>query len=220
MRTNGTSLADLKLSLGELEIDYNIDKSPDILIEPFKEILENSIDITCDVDQYAKVYICGYAAHTVCKKIRCDLCKSFVRKAKGEFLPNNEYFNELQRGGLSIPQENLEYIFQNMCSIFETIINSSKCSTFLTSENQKDILVILTHHSVQEYDWFSDFNYVCQCGQNLIVVFDMLCSIFSNILLNNYVKNTNSRKLEASKRKTDTDDKDRHKIRKLKSLQK
>lgn len=150
------------------------------------------------------VHICGYAAHAICKKLKCDLCKTFIRKAKGSTTPDNQYFNNLQRGGLSEAQENVDYLFVHMCSIFETIVNNSEYSCkFLASENQKDILVTLTTQSVQDELWFDDFNYLCQCGQNLLKIFSNLCSIFANILLNNYVKKINNKHLEITKRKAD-----------------
>lgn len=154
------------------------------------------------------------------KKLKCDLCKTFIRKGKGSSIPDNQYFNNLQRGGLSEAQENVDYLFVHMCSIFETIINHSEYSNkFLASENQKDILVSLTSESVRDELWFDDFKYLCQCGQNLLKIFSNLCSIFANILLNNYVKKVNNKHLETMKRKATSSTENKNKTRKLKSLQ-
>lgn len=205
-------------SQGNSSESFTIENDPSI---PFQEILGNFDSFALDIDESAKLYICGYAAHSVCKKIKCDLCMSFIRKSKGTYT-EDEYFNFLQRGGLSVPQEILQFLFVHMCSIFENIVNHSKYSAmFLTSENQKVILINLTSLSVQNDFWFDDFNHFCDCGQNMTAIFNMLCSIFSNILLNNYVKNVNSAKLESSKRKKEGEKVDnKNKIRKLKSLQK
>lgn len=214
-----SSLADIRSAIEVSEVENIV--SIETLIEPFQDILGNLAYFNCDLDQSVKMYICGYAAHAVCKKLQCDLCKTFIRKGKGSTIPGNQYFNNLQRGGLSEAQENVDYLFVHMCSIFETIINHSEYSyKFLASENQKDILVSLTSESVRDELWFDDFKYLCQCGQNLLKIFSNLCSIFANILLNNYVKKINNKHLETTKRKATSSTENKNKTRKLKSLQK
>lgn len=44
------------------------------------------------VDESANIYISGYAAHKISKKLSCDMCISLVTESKGNFV-QNEYFD-------------------------------------------------------------------------------------------------------------------------------
>lgn len=166
------------------------------------------------------MYVCGYAAHAVSRKLNCNICISLVCHGKGE-KADNEYFDHLQRGGLSIPTDNMQYLFFHMCSIFEAIINNNKYeSRFKTSQKQKHILMKLTTESIRFDFWFNDFNCVCICGQNCCAILNMVLSIYANIILNNYVKNINNQALQSKKRNDPNLNTDKNKKRKLLSLSK
>lgn len=163
-------------------------------IKEFVHIFDNYAYLQNDVvDECATIYVCGYVAHSVSKKLCCSECVSFVTKTKGSYA-GNKYFDFLQRSGLSIATERISYIFVHMLSIFEYIINDEHLENlFLKSGNQKHILCKLTFYSVKDDFYFEDFLSMCHiCNRDLKTIFGFVCSIFANIMLNNYVKNKNN----------------------------
>lgn len=174
----------------------DIDKFIDILNTPY---LNES-----HIDQGIKIYICGYASHSIAKKLNCEFCKSFLVEDKGSCI-ENEYFDNLQRGGLSIPTNYVEIIFFHMFSIFDSIINNSSLEVeFLRSTNQKCILCKLTLQSIKSDFVYVEFLQNCLCGRDYTSMLYKLLSIFANVLLNDYVKQCNNTRIDnvASKKKT------------------
>lgn len=120
------------------------------------------------------------------------MCISLVTESKGNFV-QNEYFDYLQRGGLSVPTDIVKWVLFHFDEIFEKIINDSATENdFLNLSNQKAILCDLALLSIKQDNSLHDFLSVCFCGKKYEDILIMLCSIFSNILLNNYVKTKNN----------------------------
>ena len=115
-----------------------------------------------------------------------------VVESKGT-VTENEYFNNLQRGGLSIPTDVVKSVMFHMCAIFEKIINEPTTEyDFLKTNNQKIILCDLTFTSIKHDETLKDFFSQCVCGNEYENILKVLHSIFSNVLLNDFVKKKNS----------------------------
>jgi THAP domain/Transposase protein len=158
----------------------------------FSIILTTDYLNQCELDESAQIYISGYASHKISRKLKCNICISLVTESKGNFT-NNDYFNYLQRGGLSIPTDIVKNVLFHMCAIFEKIINDNSLeSDFLKLHNQKTILCNLTISSTSIDESLQEFYCSCVCGKENKNILMMLCSIFSNVLLNDYIKKKNN----------------------------
>ena len=163
-----------------------------------------------EIDKSVQIYIAGYAAHKIVKKYNnCNICASFLVESKGNPI-DDEYFDCLQRGGLKVPTEMVKDILFHMCAIFEKIINDPATeSDFLKMTNQKAILCDLTSLSTRQHEGFNDLCSQCICGNENKNMFIMMCSIFSNILLNNYVKKRNNKNATEKSEKAESKNKKR-----------
>ena len=56
------------------------------------------------VDDSIKIYISSYGSHSVAKKLNCNICRLLIVEDKGKTV-GDVYFDHLQRGGHSIPTE-------------------------------------------------------------------------------------------------------------------
>ncbi|CAG9762615.1 unnamed protein product [Ceutorhynchus assimilis] len=92
----------------------------EIDISDFNFILNTDYLVKYELDESVKTYICGYAAHSLQKKIKCTTCLSLVIKSKGEII-EDDYFNHLQRGGLCIASDEIGYIYYHISAIFNFI---------------------------------------------------------------------------------------------------
>lgn len=56
-------------------------------------------------DEHVQSYVCGYAAHSIRKRIQCVACQNMVVSNKG--VDSNEtYFDSMERGGLYLATKN------------------------------------------------------------------------------------------------------------------
>jgi len=199
------TLNDIKLQfsmLSESDIQESCDMD-EVLLQKFIFILKTDYLKVSLIDESSKIYITGYASHVISKKLNgCQNCISLITVAKGQ-KTSNEYFDNLQRNGLSIATDRVGYIFFHMTSILQFIMqNKDIDKLFIQSNQQKKILCILTTKSVQSDFYYFDFLQTClNCRQNQISLFNKICSVFSNILLNNYVKIKNNTIFELQKKK-------------------
>lgn len=174
----------------ESDLDWDIPSNTES--DKFSYILETEYLNEYQIDESAQIYISGYASFKSSKKLKCNICISLITESKGAYT-ENEYFNYLQRGGLSVPTDIVKNVLFHMCAIFEKIINDTSIEyDFLRIYNQKDILCHLTLCSVFEDISLKDFYSQCVCGKEYKKILVMLCSIFSNVLLNDYIKKKNN----------------------------
>ena len=94
------------------------------------------------------VYVAGFVASKVMSKLNCSNCKKFCYQEKNIISAEidsslNEYFNNLNRGGLTYPSSILLHTFQASHSIFNTCISSNLEEEFLNLINQKTVLLDL-----------------------------------------------------------------------------
>lgn len=155
---------------------------------PFESLFESSYLETVKIDDSANLYAAGYASHAVAKKISCTLCKDAILDAKGS-LVGDEYFDFLQRGGLSVPTGQVKALLFHMCAILQQILRvPSLSSMFFKVKNQKGLLSALTLQSVHADSFSIDLDRECSCGSSNFLLFSNICHRFANIALNNYTK--------------------------------
>ena len=154
---------------------------------PSSDYLEN-----CKIDKSAQIYACGYGSHSISKKLNCQVCKSLIVLEKGTQI-DDTYFDHLQRGGLSVPTDEVCEFFYHMSAIFQDILsNDSVKLQFFKQNNQKDILSYVTINCLESNNFLSRFDYECFCGRYVKSLFYLISSPFTNIILNNYVKSVNN----------------------------
>ena len=94
------------------------------------------------------VYVAGFIASKAMSKLNCSICKKILSPGKNIINAEidsslNEYFNNLNRGGLTYPSSILLHTFQASYSIFNTCISSNLEEKFLNLKNQKVVLLDL-----------------------------------------------------------------------------
>lgn len=167
-------------------------KQTHIDISDFSFIFNSEYLAKYEVDESVRLYICGYAAHSFQKKVKCLSCRSLVIKSKGDIV-DDDYFNFLQRGGLCIATDEVGYIYYHISAIFNYIqINKDVEQLFFSKSNHKNVLASLGLESLELEEFLISFNQACQCGTSFHAIYYTVSLIFSNIILNNFVKNKNS----------------------------
>lgn len=157
----------------------------------YTNVLNSDYLANVELDDISNNYVCGYAAHSICKKISCSDCQFVFIKEKGIKI-HETYFDYMQRGGLVQPTQVVQQQFFHMCAIFQEIIRNGEMKTkFFCETSQRKILHCLTLNSVQQENFYIDTNRVCNCGQTNINIFKMLLFPMANIILLNYCKEVN-----------------------------
>nr|CAI5862419.1 unnamed protein product [Callosobruchus analis] len=143
------------------------------------------------VDEAVQAYICGYVGYSLVKKITCKKCSELLVKSKGIML-ELDYFNYLQRGGLSIATDGIGYIYHHVCAIFTYITNNESIQNMLFNQsNHQNILATITVASL-ESNVFINFTEICECGTPSNKIYTAVIMVICNILLNNFTKNKNN----------------------------
>lgn len=167
-------------------------KKPTIDISDFSFILDSDYLQKYEVDESVQLYVCGYAAHSLQKKLKCSMCKLLVIKSKGDIV-DDDYFKHLQRGGLCIATDEVGYIYYHISAIFNFIQAAKNTEQlFFNKSDHKNLLATLSLKSLEPEGFFINFNEVCECGASFHSIYYAVALIFANIILNNYVKNKNS----------------------------
>jgi hypothetical protein len=155
---------------------------------PFKGIFDISYLSECEIDASSLLYICGYAVHLFCNKTVCCNCLQLAQESKGESI-SDDYIDELQKGGLCLPTDVVIIAFFHMASLLYYVVNSDMKEMYFQCKNQKSVLINLTYFSLEHHGFFNELEVECySCGGTIKDIFKILCSTFSNILLNNYTK--------------------------------
>lgn len=184
------SIAELK-ELSKVDVN-DADTGETIDCSEFLPIFETDYLASVESDNSANIYVAGYAAHSVSKKIKCTLCKQVVVKEKGAAI-NDPYFDYLQRGGLSVPEDQIMYILYHMISLFQYIVRDSVYKTlFLKKVNNKQVLINLTFLSISNEICDIDLSKICECGLSNEKIYKKIGSPLANVVINNFIKNQNS----------------------------
>jgi hypothetical protein len=159
------------------------------------------------LDESVKAYICGYAAHSIQKKIKCVNCKNLAVESKGTLF-GDVYCDYLQKGGLCAGTDEIGYIYFHLCAIFTYITKNIEIEKqFLSKNNHQKVLTTLAISSIKSDNLYVDFSVICECGTPSEKIYVLAALIMSNIVLNNYSKNKNNdcqREKRSTKRKLTT----------------
>lgn len=147
--------------------------------------------LNIQIDNAVLIYIAGYAAHKICSKQQCQQCKTILRENKGCAI-NDEYFDYLQQGGLSVPIDIVLNICKHVIVLMSCLVSEKYEMKFLQQISQKAVLKILTRKSITGDQFLNEFlEETCDCGKKYQEFADDVINITCNILLNNYSKQKN-----------------------------
>lgn len=191
----GSAFKDFKSAM----MDYDVKDCVNISEFAFifgTEYLENY-----QFDEGVQLYICGYVAHCIRKRIKCDDCLSLVVNSVGND-SENDYFNYSQRGGLCISTDEVKYVYYHLCAILDYIISDKSIEvSFLSKTNHQHLLTSLTIASLESDNFAINFNEKCHCGKRLRDIFYSIARTITNITLNNYTKSKNNIQNTAGKKR-------------------
>lgn len=171
--------------------------------DEFQSILtSNYLEVeNCDIDEPSQMYICGYAVHSLTKKIKCIHCISTVKESKGDCI-GDSYFDYLQRGGLLLPTNSVKFICFHLYALFNFIINNANLKTRLFKlDDPRRMLASLTILSLKSDTFDIEIDGYCEAGHLLKPLYSNICKTVSNIILNNFTKNVNSTHAEKNTNK-------------------
>nr|CAI5860095.1 unnamed protein product [Callosobruchus analis] len=140
-----------QLDLKEIRNSFTVEGSHTALVDisKFLFILETDYFTAYHVDEAVQAYICGYVGYSLVKKITCKKCSELLIKSKGIML-ELDYFNYLQRGGLSIATDEIGYIYHHVCAIFTYITNNESIQNmFFNQSNHQNILATIIKYTQQ-----------------------------------------------------------------------
>ena len=172
----------------ECELSENLPVSNFDFPDIFENLNSSNIDSN---DANVLVYIAGYVAHAVNKKVKCQYCSFYLHQDRDLNFEisesSSEYLNLLDRGGLKMPTCDLSTICTNTFLLFSNIISMHE-NEFCHCVNQKNALVNCSfkYHS----EMYKDES--CICKRPLMKLVLLSIKVMSNILLNNYTKIQNN----------------------------
>lgn len=144
------------------------------------------------MDHSRLTYVSGYGLFHTLKNIKCALCS----EASQQLVSKDEYFNELNRGGITVPTNTIIEVGRHMFCVFNKIISQKDLEDeFLKVGDQKSILISLFKLSILgDHSLFSKFSNRCLYGENLMrTSWLKLLFIFVNIVLNNHTSLLNDK---------------------------
>lgn len=166
----------------------------------FLEILEGNYLVNIQFDESGFLYICGYVSFKLAANVNCTYCT--------EFLVNNddcqdEYFQILNRGRLSVPSDIILSIGKHVVGIAQTLVSVKYESRFLTVCDQTNVVRHLSEIAVQNDVIISNvIQESCFCGSDRLKFVKKAIKTISYIVLSNYCKKrTQSVETHNNKRK-------------------
>lgn len=163
---------------------------PDSLKMCYK-VNDDDISSITDNEWPPLVYVAGYSAYSVLKKIKCEYCKTFLSSLESNEESSNIDFSLISatsRGGLCYPGEEVVKIASYAYIIVKKLF-SYKEDEFLKQNKQREILKTLIFNAITELDdIFLGHNGICHSEEHLL---KLLVKPMTNIFLKNYVKKRN-----------------------------
>ena len=142
-------------------------------------------------DESVMMYIAGYVAHVVRKRLKCDLCVSRISLDKvmeAEIPEECQYLHSLDRGGLKWPTDFTLSVCIHTYQIFQALLNNFKTEFIQCTSNQRLALVRL---SLNFQGTLVDVEECCPCNTSVSQLLRMCIWPVTNILLNNFKKSYN-----------------------------
>lgn len=212
---------DLKLashSRGDVEVDifktiddsFKKDKYPVDTV--FCDITVTDADISNVSDTLPViVYLAGYCAHIVHKKIKCNLCREKVSSDRQ--LLSEDDFNLIKvtdRGGLLYPTEVITNAVVHTYIVVQKLISKKYEETFMKVGNQRHLVIKLVEDILVSKEVSLCFD-CCLKGHDFYPILITVIRSSTNSLLNNYcklkndnVKSKQMAKFTVAKRKLET----------------
>lgn len=170
--------------------------------QEFNTVIEEVSSVDVNVEHYPVVYVSGYVAFKMNSKLNCCGCSNFISTE----CTDCEMFQEINRGGLSVPSDLLIDICLKVYSVMQLLISAEYEQKFIECKAQKLLLIELAQKLLKdtlEIDYHNVFCEVCEKPANVIM--SLALPYFSNILINNYAKQQNdiiaAGKISGKKRK-------------------
>ena len=162
----------------------------------FEQVSESEIG---DHDASVLMYISGYVAFSVGKRLQCSfrMCRlSRASELDWEMSEDvSEYLTVVDRGGLKWPTDFTVNLCTNTYLLFRGMVSQHE-KEFLECENQRATLMSCAYaFSARNHDE----DETCSCSRSLGSVMKLCLRSFSNIFLNNFskVKNDGSEKCKS-----------------------
>lgn len=162
------------------------------------ENLQDFLDVELsDINEEPSLlYICGYASHKLSMRTDCGDCTELLTQP----CTDDVYFNELNRGGLSIPSVAIIRVGVIAHAVMKHLISEEHEKLFLENKHQKNLFVSLAKHYVLQDTELKEFvDDVCHCGNSVKNLLLCILSTLSNIFLNNYSKHRTDKLSRKSK---------------------
>ncbi|KAH9363538.1 hypothetical protein HPB48_005929 [Haemaphysalis longicornis] len=135
-------------------------------------------------DMDAIVYIAGYAAHSVSKKLSCSTCFSTLVFENREIeVKNTAMIANLTRGGLKFPQPWTVHMVLMTKLVAEKLSFGENVNDFLSCSNQRGVVTSQTISLLEEPDVE-----MCENGHTAQTLMGLVVRVATNNVLNNFCK--------------------------------
>ena len=182
----------IKFNFEDLDDIVVHDENETFALDPLKHILFNDFfdDDLEDVGfpDSSLIYICGYVAFKMKTRIQCTECVAlFLSHSATE----DQYFQEINRGGLSVPSDLCMELGGMAHLVMQRLISEKYEADFVKCANQREVFIWLLQESLFLINYPPE-DKCTSCGKSNVERFRLPFKIFSNILLNNYTKFRNN----------------------------
>lgn len=170
--------------------DEKIDQKELSLFDEFFDDLYDDFFTSSELEisDSGLIIVCGYASFKLKTKYKCEECMTqFLSEDDSE----NEYFKEINRGGLTVPTDLCLELGKLAHRTLKMLISEKYESRFIQCSNQKRIMIHFLEESLFLLDINQDEKCVL-CDTPFLKYFREVFKTFSNILLNNYSKIRNN----------------------------
>lgn len=152
------------------------------------QIIDNIdyLQMESELEEGSLLVVSGYAAFKLEQKLTCSLC---VGKIVSHEI-SNDYFSELNRGGLTVPTNEVVIIGLHIMCISSVLISEKYEALFLNYGHHKKLIQTLSNEAILKHDpeLRRTFLENCPCSADGDKIFRKLVTTFTNIALNNYSK--------------------------------
>ena len=117
-------------------------------------------------DENVMVYIAGYVAHNIKKKLKCQVCISRVsldEKLEADVADNYQYLKFLDRGGLKWSTDFTLSVCSSTYQVFEALIGNFN-RDFVQCNSQREILL---HLALSVLENTFDVSECCHCKMSM-----------------------------------------------------
>lgn len=182
----------------DLSTVFNMADTDEIIPSTHNKLCHAWFSINVETSEIL-VYISGFVAFKVSKRLKCSLCCKLLQQDK--FLSVDiepdlsiatwlKYTQLLDRGGLKYPSQSLTALSLIAYLVVQVLISSDYEQKFLHSSNHKEIVIDTVTSNFLQY--FKEDRTVCTaCGCSIRDVLVRAIPTFANIFLNNYRKTKN-----------------------------